>query len=117
MFSFLKLTFGGFAATNGGSHKYRGNSPTKDYEMVGMDRDDNYHSSSHVEYNGNGNGNGNRISRGQYDIPSGKENQHPEEGRIGGLGGSTSIGNTTNVKQFKMEDFLQTFGVLNRKVF
>ncbi|XP_023345558.1 myc box-dependent-interacting protein 1 isoform X4 [Eurytemora carolleeae] len=56
-------------ATNGGSHKYRGNSPTKDYEMVGMDRDDNYHSSSHVEYNGNGNGN--RISRGQYDIPSG----------------------------------------------
>ena len=82
--------------------------------MVGMDRDDNYHSSSHVEYNGNGNGN--RISRGQYDIPSGKENQHPDEGRIGGLGGSTSIGNTTNVKQFKMGDFLQTFGVFRFKV-
>ena len=73
--------------------------------MVGMDRDDNYHSSSHVEYNGNGNGN--RISRGQYDIPSGKENQHPDEGRIGGLGGSTSIGNTTNVKNSKWGIFFK----------
>jgi len=63
-------------ATNGGSHKFRGSSPTKDYEVVGTDRvgidrfngadrDDNEQLHLPQEQNGN------RISREQIELPSG----------------------------------------------
>jgi len=60
-------------ATNGGSHKYRGNSPAKDYEVVGTDRvgSDRFNGERDDNDRGQLEENGNRIARGQYDLPSG----------------------------------------------
>jgi len=54
-------------ATNGGTHKYRGTSPAKDYEVVGTDRFNGERDDNDRNFEENGN----RLARGQYEIPSG----------------------------------------------
>jgi len=59
-------------ATNGGSHKYRGTSPAKDYEVVGTDRVGTDRFNGERDDNDrNFEENGNRLARGQYEIPGG----------------------------------------------